>query len=407
MRLRVTVLLVFTSASFASDASMAYFARARSVSISAPHRQNYLVIDADVWKYARADLSDVRLYDGSALVPHAIATRSGGASSQEVAAKILNLGSSGGHTEFDLEISGANEYDRVRLELNARNFINNARVEGRHTLHDRSGTDLGSTTLYDFSDESLGANLVLKFSTASFPYLHIRLDPSLPPREVTGAFVSHVAESQAAWSPAGTCAMSPGPAQQTTFSCSVLPGVPVERVAFTLPEGSVNFNRTVRVSADNGEFARGAISRVRMNRGGRTVVSESLSLDLDSQPHRKITVAIENGDDLALPVDEVQLLSFERRVYFDPHGQSGLRLYYGDPKLQAASYDYQKLFQELPDAALAQLGPADANRQFTGRPDDRPWSERHSGLLWAAMLMAVVVLGTLALRGLKSNAPRS
>lgn len=400
----LTVFLLFAIPGFASDPSVAYFTRVRSVTISAPDRQNYFIIDADVWKYARADLADLRLYDGSSLVPHALATRWGDVSSRETAAKILNLGSTGGHTEFDLEIGGANEYDRVRLQFEAKNFINSARVEGRQTLQDRTGPNLGSTTLYDFSDESLGSNSVVKFATTSFPYLHIRLAPGIRPSEVTGAFVSKVAEAKAAWSPAGTCSRSSGPPQQTTFSCSISPGVPVERVAFTVPESTVNFNRAVRVSGDQGEFARGAISRVRVNRGGRTVVSEDLSLDLDSQPHRGITVAIENGDDVPLPVEQIQLLSFERRVYFDPHGKPGLRLYYGDPKLQAASYDYQKLFEESPDAALAQLGPARANARFTGRPDDRPWSERHAGLLWAAMLIAVVVLASLALRGLKSNA---
>jgi hypothetical protein len=403
MKRLVTGFLLFSVATFASDPSIAYFTRARRLTISAPDRQNYLIIDADVWKYARADLADLRLYDGSSLVPHALSA-SGGVSSQETAAKILNLGSTGGHTEFDLEISGADEYDRVRLQLGARNFINDARVEGRQTLKDLSGQNLGSTTLYDFSDESLGSNSVLKFRTASFPYLHIRLAPGISPSEVTGAFVSNLAETKAVWSPAGTCLVSSDPPKQTIFTCSVLPGVPVERVTFTLPDRAVNFHRTVVVSGDNGEFARGAISKVRANRGGRTVISENLSLDLYPQPQPRITVAIENGDDVALPVEQVELLSAERRVYFDPQGKTALSLYYGDPKLEAASYDYQKLFQESPDAARAQLGPARTNPQFTGRPDDRPWSERHTGLLWAAMLIAVVVLGALALRGLKSNA---
>ena len=128
MKRLVTGFLLFSVASFASDPSIAYFMQARSLTISAPGRQNYFIIDADVWKYARADLADLRLYDGSSLVPHALTT-SGGVSSQEIAAKILNLGSTGGHTEFDLEISGADEYDRLRLQLDARNFINNARVD--------------------------------------------------------------------------------------------------------------------------------------------------------------------------------------------------------------------------------------------------------------------------------------
>ena len=55
-------------------------------------------------------------------------------------------------------------------------------------------------------------------------------------------------------------------------------------------------------------------------------------------------------------------------------------------------------------AALAQLGPEQTNTAYTGRPDDRPWSERHKALLWLAMVLAVVVLAVLAVRGFKSDA---
>ena len=400
------VLLLLAIPSFASDAAIAYFTRARSVTISRADGQNYVIVDADVWRYARPDLADLRLYDGSSMVPHALTTRSGGVSSQETAAKILNLGSVAGHTEFDLDVSGATEYDRIRLQLDTKNFINNARIEGRQWLRDRLGPNLGSTTLYDFSDENLGANSVLKFPSASFPFLPVRLAPGLRPNEVKGAFVSNVAETQAAWSQAGSCTASAGPPKESVFSCSIFPGAPIERISFRLPESAVNFNRTVLVSDEKGEFTRGTITRVRLNRAVQSVTSQNLSLDLFVQPHQVIKVAMENGDDAPLPVQGVDLLSFERRIYFDPRGNSALRLYYGDSKLEAASYDYQKLFQESPDAALAQLGPAEANAQFTGRPDDRPWSERHTALLWVAMLIAVVVLGALALRGLKSNPAR-
>ena len=42
------------------------------------------------------------------------------------------------------------------------------------------------------------------------------------------------------------------------------------------------------------------------------------------------------------------------------------------------------------------------NAAYHGRPDDRPWSERHRSLLWTAMLLAVAVLGGLAIRSLKA-----
>ena len=51
----------------------------------------------------------------------------------------------------------------------------------------------------------------------------------------------------------------------------------------------------------------------------------------------------------------------------------------------------------------AQLGAGLHNAEYTGRPDERPWSERHKAVLWAAMLLAVTLLAILALRGFASK----
>ena len=150
------------------------------MTITTPDKQNYAVLDAEVFAHARPDLSDVRIYDGQSQVPYVLVRQSGGSTTQESQAKVLNLGSVGGRTEFDLDASGVEEYDRVRLQLEAKNFINVAQVEGRRALNDRSGTKLGNTTLYDFTKEGLGSNFVLKFPSASFPYLHVRLASGIP-----------------------------------------------------------------------------------------------------------------------------------------------------------------------------------------------------------------------------------
>jgi hypothetical protein len=94
----------------------------------------------------------------------------------------------------------------------------------------------------------------------------------------------------------------------------------------------------------------------------------------------------------------------ERRVSFDPQGKSQLKLYYGDDKLGSPVYDYVRFFKADPVAAKAELGPGSHNLAYEGRPDDRPWSERHKTVLWLAMLLAVIVLAALALRGLKAKA---
>jgi hypothetical protein len=188
------------------------------------------------------------------------------------------------------------------------------------------------------------------------------------------------------------------------FACSLADGVPLDRIIFEVPANTVNFNRTVVVSDEKGsELERGSISRVRLSRAGQTAVSEDLALDLNLRTTNRLTVAIENGDDAPLLIQQVRPLSVERRVYFDPKGKSALKLYYGDAKLEAPSYDYGKFFQQNPDTAVAKVGSGEANGEFTGRPDDRPWSERHHGVLWAAMLLAVALLGGLALRGLRRS----
>lgn len=399
--------LALSAVASAYEAAIPYFARSRAVTVPASTSQSYIAVDSDIWKYARPDLADIRLYDGQSQVPYTLVKQSGGSSTEEEAAKVLNLGSVAGHTEFDLDVSALSEYDRVRLQLEAKNFVNNAQVQGRKSLKDSSGVNLGGSTLYDFTAEGLGSNSTLKFATASFPYLHVRLAPGIPPDQVKGAFLSNFAETKASWSTAGQCSPAAGAAKETAFECAINDGMPVERIAFQVngAGGQQNFSRTVIVSDEKGtEINSGSISRVLVKRAGQTISNESLVVDMYPQTAGKIRIAVENGDDAPLTISQVQPLSFERRVYFDPGGHSLLMLYYGDPKLEAPSYDYAKFFQQSPDAMATQLSPAAANAQFSGRPDDRPWSERHNWVLWAAMVLVVLVLGGLTLRGLKSEA---
>jgi hypothetical protein len=99
----------------------------------------------------------------------------------------------------------------------------------------------------------------------------------------------------------------------------------------------------------------------------------------------------------------VQPQALEQRVYFDPQGRTLLKLYYGDSKLPRPVYDYARFLQKEGAAAEAELGAVAVNAAYTGRPDDRPWSERHTLVLWGAMLIAIVALAVLAIRGLWSG----
>lgn len=389
-----------------SEPSISFFTNVRQVTISASDRQNYAVIDPEIWSHTRSDLADVRLFDGRTQVPYVLRQQRARTSDVEAPATILNLGQVGDHTEFDLDLGGLPQYDRVRLRLDAKDFVNTALVFGMDELGRVKRTQLGPSTLYDFTREDLGSNFVLKVPTSSFRYLHVQLGPGLRPEQVKSATVFNLQEQKAAWTKVGSCGAPIQKDRATVIDCDVPARVPLDQLQFDIPATRVNFRRNVSIADVNGmQISNGDISRVRIKRGEKEISSDALAVSIWSPHKDRVTVTIQNGDDPPLPINSVEPLAVERRIYFDPEGKSSLNLYYGDPKLEPPVYDYAKFFQEDPAAVRAQLGPDMHNAEYTGRPDERPWSERHQSLLWAAMLVAVAVLAGLAVRGLRKTAP--
>jgi uncharacterized protein DUF3999 len=404
------------------EPAIPYFSNVRTVQVTQPDRQNFFIVDAEIWSHSRPDLGDLRLYDGESPVQYALSEQHAGISSEETEAKILNLGSVSGHTEFDLDTDGLAEYDRIRLRLDAHDFVATASVSGGAAPGSASEVELAPSTLYDFTKEQLGSNSLLKLPASSFRYLHVRLSPGMRPEEVKGATIYNLREQRASWTKAGSCAAPQTKQRETEISCEIPARVPLNRILFQVAPAQVNFRRTVSVeNAKGAQIASGDISRVRVNRGGTLVTNEELAVNVsayvslniapnaspsntDSSSH--LTVIIDNGDNPPLTILAAEPLSLERRIYFDPQGKTALKLYYGDEKLSAPVYDYARFFHPDASSAEAQLGPGAHNAQYTGRPDDRPWSERHMVVLWGAMLLAVLALAFLALRGLRTEPPR-
>jgi hypothetical protein len=164
-----------------------------------------------------------------------------------------------------------------------------------------------------------------------------------------------------------------------------------------------NFQREMEMqSANRSTTGVGEISRIHMQRNGGKIDVDQTWLSLSATSHGQLRAVIHNGDDAPLRITRARLQQFERRIYFDCDAGAALVLYYGDEKLNAPVYDYAKLFQSDVSAERMQLGAEEANAGHTGRPDDRPWSERHPAVLWAAILAAVAILGGIAVRSIKT-----
>jgi len=385
-----------------------YFKHVREVLIPRPDHQAYVVIDTAIWTHARPDLSDLRLYDESVQIPYQLVSQNASTTAQEVEAKMLNLAQHGDHAEFDLDVSPVTEYNRIHLAIDRKDFVITASIAGGDTLGGASTQWPSPSTLFDFSRENLGSNSTIALPLWSFRYVHVRLSPGIVAKDVKQATVSNIQEKKASWTDAGACRSDGELKHISIFTCDLPTAIPVDRIQFDIPADRVNFRRQITIVNEKGrQLAAGNFSRVRINRGGATALSEDLTANVFGEYTGRLTVNIDNGDDPPLPIRQIRPQSVERRLYFEPQGKTSLKLYYGDEKLATPVYDYAKLFHEDPNATPAQLGNESANTSYVTRPDERPWSEKHKAVLWAAMLLAVAVLGSLAFRGLKTETPKS
>jgi len=399
----VLLLLIFADPPTRPEAAISYFSNVRDVRITQSDRQNFFPVDEELWMHSRPDLGDMRLYIGESPVQYAIWEERAGTSSEEVDATILNLGSVAGQTEFDLDTRGLPEYDRIHLRLDTHDFVGTASVSGGDGPGKAANVHLPSSTLYDFTKEQLGSNSQVKLPISSFRYLHVTLASGIRPQDVKGATIYNVREQQAHWTRIISCSAPQQNKSVTVMSCAVPARVPLNRLSFEIDPAQINFRRAVNVVDASGvQIASGEISRVRLKRGDTLVTDEDLTVNVSAN-QGSITLNIDNGDNPPLKITACDALAIERRVYFDPAGQSALRLYYGDEKLAAPVYDYARFFHAGSSPARAELGPGSHNPQYAGRPDQRPWSERHTAILWTAMLVVVLALAFLAFRGVRTG----
>jgi len=394
--------------------SISYFKYQRPVQPSAAG-QHYVVIDESVWQHARPDLADLRLYSASAEsteVPYALTTERGSLESDHREVSVLQQSTVGGKTQFLVDMSALSPtlvfnavYDHVDLKLTTRNFIAHARVEGTDNLHGGRWASLGDSILYDLSNEHLGENTMLRLPRSTYRFLRVTIDGPVKPQDVTGASSEHRQEQQPIWRDVSRGMSQQQEGRETILTFDIPENVPVERLVFSVDPAQPNFRREVELQNEKKmALGSGEINRIHIVRAGQTIDSDLHDIDFSAVGQKTIKAIIHNGDDPPLKLSGARLQQHERRIYFDAPASGQLTLYYGDEKLASPVYDYAKLFQQDTNVAAGQLGAEVANARYTGRPDDRAWSERHPAVLWIAIIAAVAVLGALALRSMKTAA---
>jgi Protein of unknown function (DUF3999) len=400
--------------------SVRYFHYTRPIyTTPAQSGQTCINLDPEVFAQSGPRLASLRLYQGQAIHPYAIAY----AAPLQPSAKpitplnlgVRNEGLRNGSVVFDA-IMPFGPYSDLDLSINAHDFIATVRVSGSQS---QSGptTSLGSYTVFDFTRQKLGRSTILHLPQSDFRYLHFSVSGPLQPTQITSLTADRL--------PAGapqyvTVAATPQIAEQghdSIVTFAIPPNIPVDRIRFSIGPRPINFSRQVSVSVrpalpptQNGAINAaittfGNLLRIHTTRDGHKIDEERLAIpaswpasSFSSATGTRWTITIHNQDDPPLDIRSVSLQMIARNLCFDAAPSAAYTLYYGDSALSPPHYDYATLFSLNKNAARATLGPEQLNPLYTPRPDTRPYTEKHPALLWIALIAAILILGVIALR---------
>jgi hypothetical protein len=115
-------------------------------------------------------------------------------------------------------------------------------------------------------------------------------------------------------------------------------------------------------------------------------------------------VEVLNASDAPLSEVRLSLTMPLRFALFHAAQNRSYRLIYGNFRAAAPQYDLARTLHIQANEVLARqgLGAEEATSNYA---DPRPFTERHPNLLWIALAIAVIVLGTAALRAMRAPDP--
>lgn len=390
-----------------------YFKYQRAIlNTPSQNQQTCLTLDPTTFEHAGPALASLRLYKGSTETPYALHSVSN-AEFPSAALPPLNLGVRGGQTTFDAAMPDIS-YRNITLDVAAKDFIATVHVSGSEEQTGARATILGSYAIFDFTRQKLGRSTILHLPLSNFRYLHFRIDGPVTPAQLTGINVQTAAQAPLEYI---NVASSSAPKQQgrdSILQFTVPANVPVDRILFTPGSQPAIFSRdvTIKVSPTNPQVkdereypfpstSFGSILRLHTIQNGRKIDEENLAVDAPFIPIRnatKWTITIHNQDDPPIALQSVALQMAARMLCFNAAPGAAYSLYYGDSALTAPHYDYTQLFVLDKGAARATLAPEHPNPLYRPRPDTRPFTDKYPALLWIALIVAILILGGLALR---------
>jgi hypothetical protein len=386
----------------------------RSIEQARGEALNYITLDRAAFSHSENRLADLRVIDDAGKeIPYAVRSqitrppepvklpsnvRENSFVPKEFTQVVIDLGTKTGF------------HNNLRVRTPETDFINWVEVAASDDAHVWRIVN-ARAPISRFSKENLEGNQTVRYSENNARDLRVRIQETQHPFQVTDieVFSSPTANKEAAAEDGITLANSLAPdanssGSLTRWTVDLGSGdIPISK--FTFETSQAEFYRAVRIqtSSDGKEWqfaGGGEIHRYIFN----GVSEESLEVSFyENGGPRYWRAEVLNGNDAPLSGVRMSALMPQRFVLFHAAADRSYRMVYGNARATAPDYDLGRTLQ-IPAVESMPHPSLGAEELTSNYVDPSPFTERHPNLLWAALGLAVILLGYAAVRALRAPA---
>lgn len=358
-------------------------------------------IDPIIYRSSAARLADLRVLRDSVERPYVLETLRGTANETELQPRIVNksvVSNSGLQLTLDLGAPAA--HNRLRLTTTERNFKQRVRIEtsndDRHWAVVRE-----DGYIFDFSqDDRRVSVLSIDYPVSTRRYLRATIFGWKDPKFVDGALFTHwmerpdTRESYTVFNQPG--AVQDSKTQSTVYTIDLgFEGLPHDQMELNIAPSLFYRAIEIETSKDGKEWSyagQGVIYR--------TPEQQCLDASFGEVWDRYVRFRIMNRDDQPLAITRVALNTIVRQVKFQTGGAGQYWLAYGNADGRTPAYDLSFVIPKTAVAAgLAALGPQQVNPEYRPKPPQvKPWSDRHPGILYTVLGVAIAAMAVVTIR---------
>ena len=379
-----------------------------------------LIVPLPVMDKARTDLADLRLFDSANReIPYGIRVRQTVNQQQEMATRLFNFAIVGTASEVSVDLDeDPGEHNEVEIETDGENFRRQVQIEGSDSGGEwRTLTSKGLIFSFESENRAVESQRV-SYPTSRYRYLRVRVQrdqltddkaPQITQVKVRMAVRERGLEST--WNvpvPPYQLQRNQG-AEASAWNLDLGGRAPCDRLKLQISDAS--FSRPFQVeSLDDPQNVR-LIATGTLSRHLDDDVLKPVVIVFNQEENvRKLRLQIIDHSNPTLDIASIQASAPARQLVFElkaPTTQP-LRLFFGNQKLSAPHYDFEK---ELPirlstEPAHSSIGNVIENPEY--KPEPLPLTERVPWLIYlvlaASSIALAYVLLSLARTAIRMNA---